>query len=182
MSQRIDPVLSFNFLITFVDSGSTLATVPYDLKTSPWGGFSECSGLDTTLEVEDYKEGGNNGTVLKFPTRVTWANIRLKRGLAISHLLWDWHYKFVQGNGIRKDGIIILQDEQQNPIQVWQFMRGLPIKWGGPSMNAAQSQVALEELEIAHEGLTLAPQALSVSLGQIVSAGQDVGAAAGGLF
>jgi hypothetical protein len=49
-------------------------------------------------------------------------------------------------------------------------------------MNAAQSQVAIEELEIAHEGLKLVPQALSVSLGQIVSAGKDIGAAVGGLF
>lgn len=182
MTQRIDPVLGFNFLITFVDSGSTLATTPYDLTTTPWGGFSECSGLETTLDVEEYKEGGNNGTILKFPTRVTWANLRMKRGLAISHLLWDWHYQFAQGVGVRKDGIIILQDEAHNPVQVWQFFRGLPVKWTGPSMNAAQSQVALEELEIAHEGLKLVPQQLSVTLGQLGAAAEGVGSAVGGLF
>lgn len=182
MSQRIDPVLGFNFLVTFVESGSTLATTPYDITSSPWGGFSECSGLETTLDVEEYREGGNNGAVLKFPTRVTWANLRFRRGLAISHLLWDWHYAYVQGAGRRKDGIIILQDETHSPVQVWQFFRGLPVKWTGPSMNAAQNQVAIEELEIAHEGIKLAPPALSVTLGQIAGAAANVGSAIGGLF
>ncbi len=179
---RADPVRTYNFLITLVDSGSTLAAVPYDLNKSPWGGFSECSGLDTTLEVEDYKEGGNNAGVLKFPTRIGWSNLHLKRGVTGSLLLWQWYQLFVQGKGIRRDGIIILQDDQHKPIMVWQFKRGIPVKWVGPTLNALQSQIAIEELEIAHEGLKLVPQALSVTLGQVVQAGEAIGSAVKGLF
>ncbi len=179
---RNDPVRSYNFLVTLVDSGSTLATTPYDLKQSAWGGFSECTGLDTTLDVEEYKEGGNNGGSLKFPTRTTWTNLHLKRGVTGSPLLWQWYFTFVQGKGIRRDGIIILQDDQHKPVMVWQFRRGLPVKWAGPNLNAQQNQVAIEELEIAHEGLTMVPQALSVTLGQVAQAGAAIGSAVGGLF
>jgi phage tail-like protein len=51
--------------------------------------------------------------------------------------------------------MVILQDEQHNPSVVWSFTRGLPVKWTGPTFNAGQSQVAFEEIEIAHEGLTI---------------------------
>jgi phage tail-like protein len=121
----------------------------------PAGGFSECTGLEIGLDAEEYKEGGNNGKSLRFPTRVKWTNIKLKRGVALSDDLWLWHYGFVEGTVSRRDGVVTLLDEQQNPVKVWAFKRGLPVRWTGPSLNAAQSQVAIEEIEIAHEGLTL---------------------------
>lgn len=121
----------------------------------PAGGFSECTGLEIALDAEEYKEGGNNGKSLRFPTRVKWTNIRLKRGIALSDDLWLWHYGFVEGTVSRRDGVVTLLDEQQNPVKVWAFKRGLPVRWTGPSLNAMQSQVAIEELEIAHEGLML---------------------------
>lgn len=152
---RIDPVRNYNFLITLVDSSSALTTVTVTLGISKpaVGGFSECSGLEVALQTEEHREGGNNGTVLKFPTRITWSNIKLRRGTATANDLWDWHYGFVEGKGKRRDGIITLQDDQHQAVRSWRFSRGLPVKWTGPAMNAAQSQVAIEELEIAHEGI-----------------------------
>ena len=153
---RIDPYKGYNFLVRLLGSTSQLATTAQEILNQVAAGFSECSGLETTLELEPYQEGGNNGTVLQFPTRVTWGNIRLKRGLAVSDELWNWHYGFVEGRGLRRDGLIILLNDLQLPVKIWQFKRGLPAKWTGPSLNAAQNQIAVEELEIAHEGLTLA--------------------------
>jgi phage tail-like protein len=121
----------------------------------PVAGFSECGGLEMSLDVEEFKEGGNNGASLRFPTRVKWTNLKLKRGLTDSDDLWLWHFEFVQGTVKRHDGLITLQDEQQNAVKTWSFRRGLPVKWTGPALNAAQGQVAIEELEIAHEGLRL---------------------------
>lgn len=152
---RIDPYRSYNFLVTFMDSSSSLMSVLSAIQTVALGGFSECSGLEMDLDVEEYKEGGGNGAILKFPTRVKYSNIRLRRGVAVSDDLWTWHYSFAQGSGKRRDGVIVLQDDQQNPVKVWSFQRGLPVKWLGPSLNAAQSQIAIEEIEIAHEGLKL---------------------------
>ncbi len=155
---RNDPVLAYNFLVTFVDSsggggsGSTVSAI----ERSALGGFSEVSGLEMSLEVEEYKEGGRNDTVLQFPSRITWSHLRLKRGVALSDDLWQWHYGFVEGRGTRRDLTVTLQGDLHEPVRVWQVRRGLPIKWTGPAMNAGQSEVAVEELEIAHEGLKLA--------------------------
>lgn len=157
---RADPVLSHNFLIALVESSSTLAlasSVLAAIGENLMGGFSECSGLEMSLEVKDHEEGGRNGEVLRFPTRVTWANITLKRGVGLSSDLWDWHYSFVEGRGRRRDGMIVLQSNCQLPHNVWYFHRGLPVKYTGPAMNAGQSNVAIESLEIAHEGLTQLP-------------------------
>ena len=150
---RVDPYRAFNFLITLVDSSSGGSGPPRQSQAS--GGFSECTGLDMSLDIEEYKEGGNNGLTLRFPTRVKWSNLRLKKGIATSDDLWLWHFGFVQGQVLRRDGVVTLQDEQQNPVKTWSFTRGLPVKWTGPSLNAAQNQIAIEELEIAHEGLKL---------------------------
>lgn len=149
---RLDPVRTYNFLITLIDS-SVLGTLASAVQNVVLGGFTECTGIEMELETESYNEGGNNGRVLMFPTRVKWSHIRLRRGMAVGAELWNWHYGFVEGKGRRRDGIIVLQNDARVPVQLWSFTRGLPVKWTGPSLNAMQSQVAVEELEIAHEGL-----------------------------
>ena len=154
---RLDPVKSYNFLVMLVDSGGSSALgAATALLSTALGGFSECSGLETKIETEDYRQGGQNDRVLHFPTRVTWGNIRLRHGAALTDDLWNWHHGFVNGVGKRKDGVIVLQNDQQIPVKAWTFRRGIPVEWTGPSLNAAQSQVAIEELTIMHEGLDLA--------------------------
>src|SRR6478672_5122493 len=132
---RIDPVLGMNFAVTLLDSSSPLVALAGALQLSAAAGFSECTGLESSLEVEDYKEGGNNGGGLKFPTRVTWTNIKLKRGLSVTKELWDWHYGFVTGFSSRRDGLIVLFDSERKPFRSWTFRRGLPVKYSGPAMN-----------------------------------------------
>ena len=155
MSKREDPYRNFNFVVTLLDSASVLGTALSLITKMPMAGFSECSGLEMTLDIEEYKEGGNNGKTLRFPSRVKWANLRLKRGVTQSTDLWLWHYGLVQGTVKRHDGLVMLQDEEHTPVRMWSFKRGLPVKWSGPALNATQIQVAIEELEIAHEGLRL---------------------------
>jgi len=158
---RLDPLMSHNFTVNLLDTSSTMALVKSALVSAvtevALGGFSECTGLDMSLEVEDYKEGGRNGAVLKFPTRVTWAPIVLKHGVGAGTALWDWHYDFAVGRGKRKDGIITLLNDLHLPAHIWQFRRGLPMKYTGPALTAGQSTVAIEGLEIVHEGLYQLP-------------------------
>jgi phage tail-like protein len=152
---RTDPFPAFNFYVSLIDSSSTLAKVQTAINFVAAAGFSECSGLDATLQVEDYNEGGENRFVHKFPTRMTYSNIVLKRGVSFLEDLWNWHWAYVQGKGKRRDGIIILQNELHIPLKVWIFRSGLPLKWTGPTLNAAQSAAAIESLEIVHQGLEL---------------------------
>jgi phage tail-like protein len=153
---RIDPLGVFNFYLTLIDTSNVVGTLITAAMNYKVAGFSECSGLEATVEVIDYKEGGLNDYVHKFPTRASHANLTLKHGVIyLFDDLWSWHYEFVQGQGKRKDGLVVLLDEAKKPAKVWKFKRGIPMKWVGPSLNAAQSNAAIESLEIAHEGLLL---------------------------
>lgn len=158
LDSRRDPVLAYNFLISLYDStastGSAVSRIALSpLSPAPVAGFSECSGLDMTMEVEDYQEGGLNGTVLKFPKHMRYADLTLRRGVTKNTDLFDWFYSFTIGAGKRKDGLITLCDAEHKPFAVWGFKRGLPIKYAGPQLNAQQNQVAIESITIAHEGL-----------------------------
>jgi phage tail-like protein len=153
---RIDPLSVFNFYLTLIDASSvdgTLTAAPVNYQLA---GFSECSGLEATVEILEYKEGGVNDFTHKFPTRASFGNITLKHGvISVGDDLWTWHNGFVLGSGTRRDGLIYLLDESRTPAMIWRFTRGVPTKWVGPSLNATQNAVAIESLEIAHEGLFL---------------------------
>ena len=158
---RSDPLKAYNFVISLLDTSSTLAAVKSVALSAvtdvALGGFTECAGIDTTLETEEYREGGRNGTTLRFPTRVTWAPIVLKRGVGAGTALWDWHNGFVRGEGRRRDGLISLLDDLHLPSHIWYFRRGLPARYTGPALNAGQSTVAIESIEIVHEGIYQVP-------------------------
>jgi phage tail-like protein len=153
---RIDPLPSYNFYITLIDSANVLGTLFSVVSNYAVAGFSECSGLEASMEILDVRQGGNNVYVHKFATRATYSNITLKHGVIYQYDdLWTWYYAWVQGAGTRKDGLISLLDEGRNPLKVWKFSRAIPMKWTGPSLNATQSNVAIETLELAHEGLVM---------------------------
>ena len=158
---RSDPLLNHNFIINLLDTSSSLALGASAAMSAvgdvALGGFSECTGLEMSLKIEEYNEGGRNSGALRFPTRVNWSNITLKKGMGLGTALWGWHYGFVEGKGKRRDGIITLLNEMRMPMTVWYFRRGLPVKYTGPSLNATQNSVAIEAIEIAHEGIYQLP-------------------------
>jgi phage tail-like protein len=149
----MNPVLACNFMVTLLDSKVSAFSFGSSALAFPTIGFSECTGLEMALEVHEYNQGGGNDGTLKFPTRVKPSNLVLKRGITTDSTLWDWFYSFVQGFGKRRDGTIAVHDAQQNELRVWGFRRGIPTKYSGPQFNAGQSTVAIETLEISHEGL-----------------------------
>jgi phage tail-like protein len=100
---RSDPLPAFNFFVSLIDTSDTLATIGTIASTANnflvGGGFSECSGLESTMQVEEYAEGGQNRYVHKFPTRMTHSNIMLKRGITpLAEDLWNWHMLTVMAN------------------------------------------------------------------------------------
>lgn len=163
---RADPFPAFRFYITLVDSSSALRSVLSAVSAVSnyvLGGFSECSGLEMSMDIHEYKEGGVNDYVHKFATRAKHANLTLKRGMGFTDDLWIWHDEYVQGRGKRRDGIIALQSELGVPVKAWVFKRAIPVKWTGPAFNAQQNAVAIESLEIAHEGLEILSPHAAVS-------------------
>ena len=155
---RLDPPLSHNFLIMLADTSSpksfVLSGAASLLGDVLFGGFSECEGLKMLQQDEARHEGGLNGTEHRFPTRLTWPNLVLTRGVSrISQSGWDWLYGFGEGRVKRMDGIIVLTDDRRLPHNVWKFRRGFPVRFEGPKLKATGNDVAVEALEIAHEGL-----------------------------
>lgn len=139
---RNDPYGQFNFLIEI--DGVTRA------------GFSEVSGLTTDTNLIEYREGDEVTTVRKLPGLMKYTNIVLKRGYTQDKSLWNWRKQVIDGATQRKTGSITLLDEGRKPALRWNFTAGWPAKWEGPAMNGKTSEVAIETLEIAHEGLELA--------------------------
>jgi phage tail-like protein len=140
--ERKDPFRAYNFLVEI--DGITRA------------GFRECSGLDTTQDPIDYREGGEALHVRKLPGLVKFSNISLKRGITDDAELWEWRKKSMEGNVERKNGSIILLDDTGAEKIRWNFVAGWPSKWSGPTFNATGNEVAIESLEIAHEGVSRA--------------------------
>lgn len=152
----LGPLPAFNFYITLIDeSASGLSTALSVASDFLLGGFSECTGLESEIQIEDYRAGGQNDRVFRFPARANYTNISLSRGIGFSEDLYLWHEGFLKGEGKRKNGMIFLANETRVPIKCWTFENGIPVKWSGPSLNATTSGLAIEKLEIAHEKLSL---------------------------
>jgi phage tail-like protein len=123
-------------------------------------GFAECAGLQIETKVFEYQEGGRNDTTLKFPEITTYSNIMLKRGITTSNALIDWQLDVVQGTfgtNARAQNTqpfaIVLMDEQGGAVKRWNLIRAFPVKWIGPNLTATGNEVAIETLELAHEGI-----------------------------
>jgi phage tail-like protein len=139
---RSDPYTRFNFRV--------------ELDGIVAGAFSEVSGLDSVTDVIEYRTGDSKTTSsVKLPGLTKYPNIVLKRGITRDLSLWQWRKTVVDGQTERRNGAIILLDESRNEVLRWMFRNGWPAKWEGPDLNAESSEVAIETIEIAHEGLEL---------------------------
>lgn len=119
-------------------------------------GFSEVSGLGVEIGVIEYREGGDAvSSVRKLPGLAKYPNITLKRGLTSDHRLWDWMRQVIQGNVQRATIMITLLDDQRQPVVRWKVREAWIMKYEGPTLNAKGNEIAIESVEIAHEGIDL---------------------------
>ena len=126
-----------------------------------WGGarvgFSEVSGLDIEVEVIEYREGSDPEQIVrKIPGLKKFPNIVCKRGLLRGdNDLFEWMNTHKQGAVERRTVTISLLDEEHQPVIVWKAENAWPVKITGPDLKAAGNEIAIETLEICHEGLTI---------------------------
>ncbi|WP_412543349.1 phage tail protein [Longispora sp. K20-0274] len=153
-------VQSFRFGVTLSASGGGRSPTPLGN-----GAFAECSGLTLDADVRELLEGGFNDGVVRRVGRVKLQPLVLKRGMIVSSTdgyadtsFWSWLTAMVRGDlpVPRCDGHVLVQGLNDKDIVAhWSFVRGLPVKVTGPTLNARTGEVAIEELHIAHEGLLL---------------------------
>ncbi|MBN1322770.1 MAG: phage tail protein [Methanotrichaceae archaeon] len=134
-----DPYRNYQFLVEF--DGIVVA------------GFSEVEGLEIQVEVEEIKEGGVNDHVHKLPKGGKFPNLVLKRGLTDIDSLYRWQQDVLEGKVKRSNIWIVLLTPERVPGWVWMAKDAYPVKWNGPSLNANQGAIAVESLELAHNGL-----------------------------
>src|ERR1044072_3055032 len=153
--ENLDPLTAYRFIVTLNPGDAHLPAKQAELiKLFALGGFQEVRGLGADLEVTSYSEGGVNDKVHQLPVRHSWTRITLKRGLTLGRGLWEWYEAgLTQSLGARRDGAIILMSPDGKQIASWEFYGGLAAKWTGPEFNAMQNAIAVESVEIAHEGV-----------------------------
>ncbi|MFD2114153.1 phage tail protein [Paenibacillus yanchengensis] len=118
-------------------------------------GFSEVSGLVVETQVEEYREGGLNQFTHRLPAQTVHVPLILKRGMTKSNELWNWYAAVTEGRIERKSGSIILFDEFDQEYRRWNFYDGYPVKWSGPELQAMMSEVAVEYVELVHNGFKM---------------------------
>ena len=126
-----------------------------------WGGtrlgFTEVSGLEIDIDVVEYREGSDpNQAAHKMPGLTRYKNIILKRGIAKGdNDFFTWMNTKNLNQVERRDIIIKLLNENHEPVMSWKARNAFPVKLTGPVLNANSSEAAIEELELAHEGLVI---------------------------
>jgi len=144
---RDDPSSAFNFEVTIngvSDDGRAVR-----------GSFAEVSGLEVEITPIEYRNGSEDITVRKMPGLKKFTNITCKRGVVGDLALWNWIKAVLEGRLQRTDGTIVLLDESRQEVMRWNFRRAWPCKWTGPTLNAKTNEIAIETLEICHEGLEI---------------------------
>jgi phage tail-like protein len=140
--RRDDPYLNFNFRVEI--DGLEVA------------GFSEVQIPEGRIEAVAYREGTDRSSAARLlPGRVEWEPVVLRRGFAGDAALFEWWNELVQGNLLRKNVAIVLLDEQRQDVARWLVRRAWPSKLVGPSLRGTGNEVAIETLELSHEGLEL---------------------------
>ena len=138
---RIDPFRGFNFRV--------------EIEGVPVAAFSEVSGLTAEGDAVDYREGTDPvNNVRKLVGLRKFSNLMFKRGYVQDDSLWRWYQRIAAGQPDRRNGSVVLMNEAHRDVLRWNFENAWINKIEGPSMNATGNEVAVEAMELVHEGLT----------------------------
>ena len=145
--QRDEPYAAHNFQIVVNGVSDDGAAVS--------GSFSEISGFGREIDIIKYRTGTEALNVRQLPGLNKSPNIVAKRGITGHADFWKWIEKGVNGDVQRAEGSIILNDENQVEVMRWNFSRGWPVKYTGPTLKADANEIAIESLEIAVDALVI---------------------------
>jgi len=173
------PVFDFNVFMFDAKPASSLGLT--DLvglgvsvaKAAIFGSFAQVDGLTAEMESEEYREGGRNTAPHKFVKWGRYPPLVFKRGVTLNTDIWDWYYAtlYRSADPVRKNGLVVLTDRgvgisgpaglpplglpvlDRLPVGVWFFRNALVTKLEGPQLNAKSNEIAIESLEVTHEGL-----------------------------
>lgn len=144
------PFTAFNFAVEIVRDDASGRLVN--------GAFSECDGLEMTMEVKTIREGGDNARQIRLAGPASFGNLTLKRGMTASDDLWRWFADTLDNPSLRASAeVVVFAPDGVTERARFILTRCLPIKVKAPPLNAKDGLVAIEELQLAYETLKLKP-------------------------
>ncbi len=146
MAALIYPFTAFNFSVE-INRGE-------DGKPLVNAAFSECDGLEMSMEVKTIREGGGNNRQIRLNGPVSYGQLTLKRGMTESFDLWNWFQDTIAQPHLRANAAIVMLAEDGSTERVrFTLERCLPVKIKSPALNAKDGMIAIEELQIAYESM-----------------------------
>ncbi len=116
--------------------------------------FAEATGLGSHIAVVEYRDGSDPAqSVRALPGLVRYDRLVLRRGVAPNFELWEWHRATAEGNVERRNGTISVLDRGREPVVAWRFRNAWVASYRGPDLLARANAVAIETVELVHEGL-----------------------------
>jgi phage tail-like protein len=165
MASVLVPLHIFRFQVDFYSDslptvtpqGAVVESSQHEVIKVCSGAFSECTGLEATMEPKTIKEGGRNYGAAQRAGGITFATVVLKRGISTNRNLWQIFNSFAAGKiAPRLQVVITLRDANAQPItgMGWQLNHAMPVKFKFADLNAKGTEVGIEELHLVHEGLS----------------------------
>ena len=156
-SGTITPLHVFRFQVDFF-TDSLADDDSHDQFQVCSGAFSECTGLEATMEPKVIKEGGRNFGAAQRAGMTTFATVVLKRGISTNRNLYQIFNSISTGTfAPRMQVTINLLDLDGSAVMAWQLDRAMPVKYKFADLNARNYEVGIEELHLVHEGLSSVP-------------------------
>jgi phage tail-like protein len=148
----IYPFTAFNFAVEVTRDGEAARLCS--------AAFSDCDGLEMTMDVKTIRQGGDNARDIRLTGPVKYGQLTLKRGMTANFDLWEWFNAVVQDPSLRASAEVVLLAPDGNTERARFLLdRCVPVKLKAPALNAKDGIVAVEELQLAYESLTLKPPA-----------------------
>ncbi|MDX2361898.1 MAG: phage tail protein [Crocinitomicaceae bacterium] len=147
--------LSFRFVVDFNFKGTTNTSANTEGSSKSDVAFQSVSGLSADIETEDYAEGGENRFKHTLPNRTKFPNLVLKRGFAVDSKLTDWIKNAIHNFQFEPiDLTVSLKNEYNEPIFVWNIVHVIPVKYEIDSLDAQESKILIETLELSYNYFT----------------------------
>jgi phage tail-like protein len=143
-SQTIWPLPSFSFQVSW----GSQSKIP----------FQEVSGLDTETQIIEYRHSNSPAySTIKMPGIKKFGNVTMKKGIFVKdNKFWDWYSQITMNTIARVSVVVQLLDEKSNPTMTWTLTNAWPTKISSPTLKSDGNEVAIQSIEIAHEGLVIA--------------------------
>ncbi len=147
----IQPFQAFNFSVEIAVDG----VAPQVCSAA----FSDCDGLEISIDAKTIREGGNNGRAIRLTGPTSYGTLTLKRGMTATFDLWEWVTAVQRNPGLRAHAEVVLFAADRTTTRArFLLERCVPIKLKAPTLNAKDGLIAVEELQVAYESLTLRRQ------------------------